>query len=136
MERQVASMIRAALVVAASSVVLFAQDPQQPVFRSGTRTVPVYVTVTDKTGRLVTERRRGHRAPVRRSPSRLSGVLRDPSGSPRHATAYVFPADRALWQAGVWEPTGAFPFIPDRYGRYESIGTGATGLLRDWTRPS
>jgi Ca-activated chloride channel family protein len=32
-----------------------AQTPQQPTFRSATRTVPVYATVTDRDGRLVPE---------------------------------------------------------------------------------
>jgi Ca-activated chloride channel family protein len=46
---------RTILVSALSSVFLFAQDPQRPVFRTGVQTVPVYVTVTDKSGRLVTD---------------------------------------------------------------------------------
>jgi Ca-activated chloride channel family protein len=42
----------AALTVVAGSVVL-AQQPEQPVFRSSVRTVPVYATVIDGSGRLV-----------------------------------------------------------------------------------
>src|SRR6188768_3875608 len=41
----------AALVVAASVVALAGE--QQPTFRSGVRTVPVYATAIDSTGRLV-----------------------------------------------------------------------------------
>jgi Ca-activated chloride channel family protein len=43
----------AALVVAASVVALAAE--QQPTFRSGVRTVPVYATAVDGTGRLVAD---------------------------------------------------------------------------------
>lgn len=42
---------------ALSAVALGAQ--QQPTFRSGTRTVPIYATVTDATGRLVPDLERG-----------------------------------------------------------------------------
>ena len=44
-------LVWAALVVAASVVALAAD--QQPIFRSGVRTVPVYATVVDANGRLV-----------------------------------------------------------------------------------
>lgn len=43
----------ACLLAAAVTATALAQ--QQPVFRSGTRTVPVYATVTDRDGRLVPE---------------------------------------------------------------------------------
>ena len=39
----------AVLLVATS----WAQDPQRPAFRSSVRTVPIYATVADTTGRLV-----------------------------------------------------------------------------------
>src|SRR4051812_16346357 len=44
-----------ALLLAVSATTLLAarQDPQQPPFRSGARTVAVYATVTDKAGRLL-----------------------------------------------------------------------------------
>jgi Ca-activated chloride channel family protein len=49
-------MTRLTLISALLSAVLVSQGtPQQPVFRGGTQTVPVYVTVTDKSGRLVTD---------------------------------------------------------------------------------
>lgn len=41
-----------ATVLLAGSLVL-AQQPDQPVFRSGVRTVPIYATVVDSSGRLV-----------------------------------------------------------------------------------
>jgi len=43
----------AVAAAAALAVTLSAQQAQEPVFRTGTRTVPVYVTVTDAEGRLV-----------------------------------------------------------------------------------
>jgi len=43
----------AAVAAAALAVTLSARQAQEPVFRAGTRTVPVYVTVTDADGRLV-----------------------------------------------------------------------------------
>jgi Ca-activated chloride channel family protein len=43
----------AAAAAVALAVTLSAQQAQEPVFRTGTRTVPVYVTVTDADGRLV-----------------------------------------------------------------------------------
>jgi Ca-activated chloride channel family protein len=41
------------LVVLALTVLTFAQDPQQRVFRGGVQTVPIYATVIDASGRLV-----------------------------------------------------------------------------------
>jgi Ca-activated chloride channel family protein len=41
------------IVVLALTVLAFAQDPQQRVFRGGVQTVPIYATVVDATGRLV-----------------------------------------------------------------------------------
>ena len=46
------SSLVCAAVVAAGAVVL-AQQPEQPVFRSSVRTVPIYATVVDASGRLV-----------------------------------------------------------------------------------
>ena len=46
-------MFRPLLFVLAIGVALGASSQQQPVFRAGADTVPVYVTVTDKSGRLV-----------------------------------------------------------------------------------
>lgn len=43
----------ALLVAAALSATVVAHQQQQPTFRSATRTVPVYATVTDRDGRLV-----------------------------------------------------------------------------------
>jgi len=42
-----------ALVACVAAVVVAAQPPQVPVFRSGTEIVDLYVTVTDRNGRLV-----------------------------------------------------------------------------------
>ncbi len=42
-----------ALVACVAAVVVAAQPPQVPVFRSGTEVVDLYVTVTDRNGRLV-----------------------------------------------------------------------------------
>ena len=42
-----------ALAVALLGVVTFAAPQDQPTFRSSVRTVPVYATVLDSTGRLV-----------------------------------------------------------------------------------
>lgn len=48
------------LVAAAVAATTLAQAPQQqPMFRSATRTVPVYATVTDRDGRLVPDLERG-----------------------------------------------------------------------------
>jgi len=41
------------VAVLALTVLTFAQDPQQRVFRGGVQTVPIYATVVDATGRLV-----------------------------------------------------------------------------------
>ena len=41
------------LAVVTLSAIVFAQDPQQRVFRAGVQTVPIYATVVDSTGRLV-----------------------------------------------------------------------------------
>ena len=49
----------AAAVAALHLGVLAAQTPQEPMFRSAVRTVPVYVTVTDAEGRLVPDLGRG-----------------------------------------------------------------------------
>ena len=46
------SSLVCATVVLAGSVIL-AQQPDQPVFRSSVRTVPIYATVVDSSGRLV-----------------------------------------------------------------------------------
>jgi Ca-activated chloride channel family protein len=46
------SSLVCATVLLAGSLVL-AQQPDQPVFRSGVRTVPIYATVVDSSGRLV-----------------------------------------------------------------------------------
>ena len=49
-------MLRRILPVVATLVltsVVFAQDPQQKMFRSGVQTVPIYATVLDSNGRLV-----------------------------------------------------------------------------------
>ena len=46
------SSLVCATVVLAGSVIL-AQQPEQPVFRSSVRTVPIYATVVDASGRLV-----------------------------------------------------------------------------------
>lgn len=45
------------LLAAALTATALAQQQQQPLFRSATRTVPVYATVTDRDGRLVPELR-------------------------------------------------------------------------------
>jgi VWFA-related protein len=45
--------ITSLLLVAAAAATVVAQQQQQPMFRSATRTVPVYATVTDQSGRLV-----------------------------------------------------------------------------------
>ena len=45
--------IAAALALVAQAAPPAARQAQEPVFRTGTRTVPVYVTVTDAEGRLV-----------------------------------------------------------------------------------
>ncbi|MGE3274553.1 MAG: VWA domain-containing protein [Vicinamibacterales bacterium] len=51
--------VPAAVVVLAGVVTLAAGPPQQePLFKSGTRTVPVYATVTDRSGRLVPDLQR------------------------------------------------------------------------------
>jgi VWFA-related protein len=50
-------VFRVLLLVIAAGVVLSAQQPQQPVFRSGTTIVPLTVTVLDKQGRPVTDLR-------------------------------------------------------------------------------
>src|SRR4051794_30353747 len=42
-----------ALLTMVASAALLAQSPQQPVFRSGAENVPVFVTVSDKSGQLV-----------------------------------------------------------------------------------
>lgn len=46
------------LAIVASAVVL-AQQPEQPLFRSSVRTVPIYATVVDAGGRLVPDLQRG-----------------------------------------------------------------------------
>jgi Ca-activated chloride channel family protein len=46
---------RTALTLALAAAVTLAAAAQQPTFRSGTQTVPLYVTVTDAQGRLVPE---------------------------------------------------------------------------------
>jgi VWFA-related protein len=49
-------MIRpTALVVALCSLTVLAAPQEQPIFRAGTSTVPVYATVVDESGRLVTD---------------------------------------------------------------------------------
>ena len=45
--------VAAALAIVAQAASPAARQAQEPVFRTGTRTVPVYVTVTDAEGRLV-----------------------------------------------------------------------------------
>jgi Ca-activated chloride channel family protein len=49
----VVAAVAAALAVVAQTASPSARQAQEPVFRTGTRTVPVYVTVTDAEGRLV-----------------------------------------------------------------------------------
>ena len=46
-------------IAALASVVLLAQQPEQPLFRSSVRTVPIYATVIDAGGRLVPDLQRG-----------------------------------------------------------------------------
>lgn len=54
------ALTRSLLVAAALAATTLAQAPQQqPMFRSATRTVPVYATVTDRDGRLVPDLERG-----------------------------------------------------------------------------
>lgn len=48
---KVSSLVCAAVAVAGAAVL--AQQPDQPVFRSSVRTVPIYATVVDASGRLV-----------------------------------------------------------------------------------
>jgi hypothetical protein len=48
------SLLTVAAVVALAGLT-FAQEPQQKMFRSGVQTVPIYATVTDAGGRLVTD---------------------------------------------------------------------------------
>ena len=47
------TLVAVALATCLVAVVLVAQQPQTPVFRSGTEIVDLYVTVTDQNGRLV-----------------------------------------------------------------------------------
>jgi Ca-activated chloride channel homolog len=54
-----AVIVPAACLVVAAVAIPHAQDPQQPVFRGTTEVVRVFVTVTDRDGKLVTDLERG-----------------------------------------------------------------------------
>jgi hypothetical protein len=72
--------VTAVVVMSLSAVIAAAQ---QPTFRSGTQTVPLYITVTDSAGRLVPDLQKENFRSSTTSSRRKSRCSTTPSGRSR-----------------------------------------------------